>query len=65
VGRIFGLLFLKKLFEPKSRPTREMIEEMGDSFFNRVPLGRETWTLVNWARSTFRAKKRNNHASQG
>jgi MFS family permease len=61
VGRIFGLLFLKKLFEPKSRPTKEMIEEMGDSFFNRVPLGRETWTLVNWARSTFRVKKKNNH----
>ena len=61
IGRIFGLLFLKKLFEPKSRPTREMIEEMGDSFFNRVPLGRETWTLVNWARSTFIAKKKNSH----
>ena len=60
LGRIFGLLFLKKLFEPKSRPTREMIEEMGDSFFNRVPLGRETWTLVNWARSTFSFKKKNN-----
>ncbi len=61
VGRIFGLLFLKKLFEPKSRPAREMIEEMGDSFFNRVPLGRETWTLVNWARSTFSFKKRDNN----
>ncbi|HVP36772.1 MAG TPA: MFS transporter [Terriglobales bacterium] len=59
-GRIFGLLFLKKLFEPKSRPAREMIEELGDSFFNRVTLGRETWTLVNWARSTFTFKKKNN-----
>ena len=57
IGRIFGLLFLRKIFEPKSRPAREMIEEVGYTFFNRLPLGRETWSLVNWAMSNFGVKK--------
>jgi MFS family permease len=60
IGRIFGLLFLKKLFEPESRPTKEMIEEMGYFFFNRLPLGREAWGFVTWAMSTFGMKKKNN-----
>lgn len=52
-GRLFGLLFLKRLLEPESRPTRTMIREIGYSFSKRVPLGRQTWTLVIWAVSTF------------
>jgi MFS family permease len=52
-GRLFGLLFLKRLLEPASRPTRTMIREIGYSFSKRVPLGRQTWTLVIWAVSTF------------
>ncbi|MGB2769446.1 MAG: MFS transporter [Candidatus Zixiibacteriota bacterium] len=52
-GRLFGLLFLKKLLEPESRPTRTMVREIGYSFSKRVPLGRQTWTLVIWAVSTF------------
>ncbi|MDH4222332.1 MAG: MFS transporter [candidate division Zixibacteria bacterium] len=57
-GRIFGLLFLKKLKEHKSRPTQEMVQEMGYLFFNRLPLGKGTWTLVTWAISAFGVKKK-------
>ncbi len=59
-GRIFGLLFLSKLKEHKSRPTQEMVQEIGYFFFNRLPLGKGTWTLVTWAISTFGIKKKIN-----